>query len=486
MRWVIQEMKGRFTSQASTKMTIDVDESQTTKGKAEGKRRMSAEETESWESSLQVGSDHDTKLEDIENQVIDAIRRMELSLVNEMEIWEEHLRDQAKKFIRKDDVLEKARFTKEWDMGFRTRLDADIRAMEARVDASELEVKESRCDSDELIVKWKSMHDDIRNAWQALAQRFAEAQAPFPSPTNLSSRQYLRIINEYQMIGRNIEIIVGQPTGIQRERLEQQLEIASQSSVALQDAIFWMDDSHGLTEFKVSRSKWLSAHMLRFYSGPLYTRALQAMDDAIFVVFNHVNSDHDYALVTEVIRNLPSLTSIHISDAHQLPAIERDTPLFINDRDGSNEIETFLNDNQSQLALTRRTLVFIDTGRFVTSTDPGRLGLSLGSKIAVSFHGPPYGSLILKLTHSSDDGAVMLILRESHSSRTFEYPVPFSPTTININLFPGSSDHPSFVPNTRNHLIIEVAQGIWKGYVIRDIRLQDEAGNDYNSASAKG
>jgi hypothetical protein len=118
-------------------------------------------------------------------------------------------------------------------------------------------------------------------------------------------------------------------------------------------------------------------------------------------------------------------------------------------------------------------------------TRPARLELSPGSKIAFSFFGPPSGELILKLTHSCDDGVVTLILKESHRSRTFEYTVPSSFNTIDINLFPGPSDHPSFVPNTRNNLIIEVAQGAWKGYMVRDIRLHDEAGNDYNATSSE-
>jgi hypothetical protein len=75
-------------------------------------------------------------------------------------------------------------------------------------------------------------------------------------------------------------------------------------------------------------------------------------------------------------------------------------------RHRSNDIETFLRDNQALLARTRLTHLFI----------------------------------------------------ESHGSRTFEYPVPSSHTftTTTITLSPSPSDHPSLEPDTRNNLIIEV------------------------------
>jgi hypothetical protein len=81
----------------------------------------------------------------------------------------------------------------------------------------------------------------------------------------------------------------------------------------------------------------------------VYTLALGAMNDVIFVHFNYVHDNAGvdyYAQCPEVTRNLPSsVTSIDVPDSHQLPAIQRDTLLFINDRAGSNKIETFLQDN---------------------------------------------------------------------------------------------------------------------------------------------
>jgi hypothetical protein len=475
MHWGVREMRERFMSQASTSIGSDVDRAPLGRAKAEGKRRILADELE-WESPLQVRSDQG----DTESRVIDQIQRMELLLVKEMEIWEEHLWDRANTFIGRDDVLEKARLTKEWKRGFRTRLDTGIRAMEARLDAAELEVKASR--SDESKRKWRSTHKEIRKAWQALAEK------PTPSFPPMHPSHLKHLHTEYQKSARDVEAIIrwSQLTAAQSERLAQQSATMSQSIIELKEAVFWMDDTSGLIEYRLSRSKWLNLHM-RHVTRPfeVYTHALRAMSDVIFVRFDGVDSDKDYARVAESIRNLPSVTSICVPHSRQLPAIQRDTPLFI-DNNGSNKIETFLRDNQSQLARTRRTHVFIDTGDYYPCIYPARLEIRRGSKIAVSFFGPSSGNLILKLTHSSlsRNDSVTLILEESHGPTSiFRYPVPSSLTVTTITLFPSSSDRPSFVPNTRNNLIIHVALGSSLDYMVQDIRLHDEAGNDYNPAS---
>jgi hypothetical protein len=241
-----------------------------------------------------------------------------------------------------------------------------------------------------------------------------------------------------------------------------------------------------LTEYKSSRSKWVELE-LPLLTQPLevYTRALGVMSDVIFVNFIYINSQDHYAAVAELVHNLPSVSSIYVSGSRRLPAIQRDTPLFINDNEPSNRIETFLptKDNQSQLARTRHTHVFIDTGLFNPSVHPARLELWRGSKIAVSFFGPPSGNLVLKLTHSSRDAGVTLILKEPHGSRTFQYPVSSSLTVTTITLSFGLSNHPFFVPNVRNNLLIKVTVGDRGTYVLEDIQLHDEVGNNYNPAS---
>jgi hypothetical protein len=218
------------------------------------------------------------------------------------------------------------------------------------------------------------------------------------------------------------------------------------------------------------------------------------MHDVLFVNFHGVDTEDHYSVVAELIRSLSSVTSIYLPHCRHLPAIQRDALLFIHDDNSSNRIENFLHDNQSQLAYTRHTHVFIDTviNGFYPSIGPSRIRLAPGDKIAVSFFGPPSGTLVLVLTHSpnearirmqsSGEETVTFILKESHGSRTFEYPIPSSLTATNITLFPSPSDHPSFVPNIRNNLIIEVTQKSQRGFVVRDIQLHDEEGNDYGVA----
>jgi hypothetical protein len=207
------------------------------------------------------------------------------------------------------------------------------------------------------------------------------------------------------------------------------------------------------------------------------------MNDLVFVCFSYFFSEAHSALVAELIRNVPSsVTSIYLPESRHLPAIQRDTPLFINDYHGLNKIETFLHDSQSQLAHTRRTHMFIDTDGHSFSVNPATLGLWRGSKIAVSFFGPRSGNLILKLTHASPSAAT-LVLKEPLRSRTFKYHVPSSLSITTITFSPNPSFPPSIVPNARNNLIIEVTGWHQQGYVLQDIQLHDEAGNDYNPVS---
>jgi hypothetical protein len=236
-----------------------------------------------------------------------------------------------------------------------------------------------------------------------------------------------------------------------------------------------------LAQYNVSKWVYLDLDLL---TEPLevYTRALGTMSDVIFAASPRVSSEDDVARIAKLIRSIPSVTSIDVPYSGRLPAIQRDTFLFINDDAGSNKIDTFLHDNQSQFARTRRTHIFVDTGGSYPSIDLLGLGLSSGARIAVSFFGPSSGSLILKLTHSFLS-PVTLILNQPQGPRIFEYPVSSSLSTTTITFSPSPSEHLSFVPNNRNNLIIQVRKGRPQSYVMNDIRLHDEAGNDYNPAS---
>jgi hypothetical protein len=208
------------------------------------------------------------------------------------------------------------------------------------------------------------------------------------------------------------------------------------------------------------------------------------MSDIIFILFSAPVYAFHHVLLDQLIRNPPSVTSIRVPHYHRVSVI-RDASLFSDGHTGSHKIETFLHDNQSQLARTRRTHVFMYASSFFAFVSPARLQLSYGCKIAVSFFGPSSGNIILTLTHWAEGVPVTLILKESQGSRTFEYTVPSSLTVTTIAFSPSPSDHPSFERDTRNNLIIELEVTNWGTYVIQDIQLLDEAGNDYNAASSQ-
>jgi hypothetical protein len=375
----------------------------------------------------------------------------------------------------------------EWKANCRQRLDGDIRAMDARLDTAKLEVRANG--SDGLLRKWQSTHDNIKSTWQSILERLVDNPTTPRSPSpNLSHPSCLK--TDFQRSAQAIEAIVGSSmlNATSLKQMQRQCDTVRQLATQLEKTIIRMDHPAAhlarVTEYKISRSKWISLN-LDLLTEPLevYMHALVAMNDVIFVRFDFATSEDHYARIADLIRNLPSVTSICVPKFRRLPAIQRDTPLFINDCDRSNKIETFLQDNQSQLARTRHTYTFIDISGIFTAIRSARLQLWPGSRIAVSFFGPPSGTLVLKLTHSSDDAAATLILKELHGSRTFQYPVPSSFTAINITLFPSPSDHPAFVPNIRNNLIIEVSQGRESSYKVQDIQLHDEPGNEYYPAS---
>jgi hypothetical protein len=98
----------------------------------------------------------------------------------------------------------------------------------------------------------------------------------------------------------------------------------------------------------------------------------------------------------------------------------------------------------------------------------------LGNTIAVSFVGPSSGNLILRLKHcATGPDATLTVLGTS-----FTLAIPESLTIDNISLHPisDSSSLLSFVPDTRNNLILRAPLI----YALRDIQLLDEGGSPYS------
>jgi hypothetical protein len=227
-------------------------------------------------------------------------------------------------------------------------------------------------------------------------------------------------------------------------------------------------DDEQLLECRHSRSKSLFLHS-GAVEAPLdfYSRALKGNNDVHQITFD-CDSDQDYAWFTETICDLPSsVTTIWVQNRQLvLPPAQRDTPLFIYYAD-SQSFETFLDiGNDQSLARTRDTYVFMD-GVF-------------GDTIVVSFFGPPSGNLIVRLKHRAHEPDTTLTILGT----SFTLTIPESLTTDYINLHPigSSSSKLSFLPNTRNNLILQASKPRYIAN-LQDLRLLDEDGNPYGQPS---
>ena len=102
-----------------------------------------------------------------ERLFIDEWYWMEVLLVYEVERWEEQL-------LRRKHIVggspEKGRLTREWRGNCWKRLDANIRAMDARMDAAK-----TKANSNEL-EKWQDTRKNVHRAWQAVVNRFTEGE----------------------------------------------------------------------------------------------------------------------------------------------------------------------------------------------------------------------------------------------------------------------------------------------------------------------
>ena len=404
----------------------------------------------------------DGERQEMEHQLIDERRWMEMLLVYEVERWEEQLWERRRLFV--GNSREKERLAREWRANCWKRLDAGIRAMDARMDAAK---PTSTANSIEYHIWWiwKDMHDDIQQAWQDLVERFMEHETSSSSPSMpLQSLEHgLGKITKPTRLGFDDDLSI--------ELLQKQREqIASRLRRELEDVEFRL--TQGLDhcdQFQVdeqllrcrhSQKKTLILHKPRL-EPPLeaYSRALKQNKAPTYIVFFNFDSDDHCRWIANTIRDLLWVTSIWVLGRDLLPAIDRSIPLFIDDvRDP--DIKTFL-ENDSQLAHSQGTFVFITR-----------------DAIAVSFVGPTSGHLVLRLKHRS--------IRESTSLKitgtSLQLSISSSLTIDDITLHatPSESDKPSFEPGIRNNLIIQVMR---QSYSIDDIQLLDQNENCYDPAS---
>jgi hypothetical protein len=251
-------------------------------------------------------------------------------------------------------------------------------------------------------------------------------------------------------------------------RLEKELaDVEFRMAKGLDRCDQFYDDGQ-LLHCRHSRSKTLFLHSDYFEAPQALDdsfRALKGNHDVIRIDF-YCDSDQEFAGFAETICDLPTVTLIQVADLQRLPPIQRDTPLFIDDNIHSQSLDAFLN-NDSSLARARDTYVFMQR--------------TSGWTITVSFVGPSSGNLVLRLKHRAyRPGITLTILGTS-----FTLAIPESLTIDDINLHPignSPSDQLSFVPNTRNNLILQTSS-FMGAYNLHDLQLLGEDGDPYGQPS---
>jgi hypothetical protein len=404
-------------------------------------------------------SDAEVVDRDREELIMAERRLMEELLVYEVERWEEQLWETMKHFI--GDSPEKQRLTRGWRGNCWKRLNANICAMDARMDAAK-----PKANSNEVMDvswTWQKMREDIQQAWQTVVERFMERETSASMPLQfLESR--IREITEprlwwqFENVERSNQQCEEIASRLKREledvefRLDQGLEHCDQ---------FWIDSR--LLQCRHTLSKTLTLLKLRSLNiAPLeaYSRALKQNKTTTHIIFfDNFDSDDDRRWIADTVRDLPWVTSIWVPDRELLPAIDRTAPLFI--ADYNQDIKPFL-ENDPQLAHSQGTFVFI-----------------IEHTVAVSFVGPTSGNLILRLTHRSATGSNATLKVEG---TPFQLSLSSSLTVDDITLHarPFESEKPSFERGVRNNLNIEVPES---GYCAYDIQLLDRRGNRYDPAS---
>jgi hypothetical protein len=447
MLLVIAETRDSFESENTWVRKLDgmlVDETE-----AKGKGA-----TATGEDRVKMESDRRTADGVMELSLLEEWERMEMLLVYEADKWEGQLWDATRGFICSDEVQEKERVEREWKANCWKRLDANIRAMDARMEAAQANAKVA---SNNLSREWRDALERIQRTWRRVIGRFNS----FHRSRDLSRFDPERFTQDdaTRSIYPHLSQLSNQRDKIE-DRLRKELEdVEFQLEQGLKKCNeFWVDEV--LLQCKHSRTKWLSA---QFRRAPLeaYSRTLKTRDDVIYVDFH--GCDYDWA--ADTIRNMPHLTSVFTNSKH-LGDIERDIPLFINTfgAEGT-DIVTFLQHNKLRFAETHRTFIYIDnmcgshgSGPGFYAAVPTQLGLNESATIAISYFGPTSGSLTLRLRHCVSNPCFTFVVDDMTGSPAVEFPVPSMPSIDDITLQPrpAPSRRISFEPGARNNLIVRV------------------------------
>ena len=160
----------------------------------------------------------DTEREEFEQLIVEEWHWMEELL--EVERWEEQLWERRKHFVSSSP--EKQRLTREWPGHCWQRLDANIRAMNARMDAVKTIVKTiTKSNEFDVSGRWQNTRDDIQQAWQAVVERIIQRDTSLDASSSMvlqGPEEFIRKITEPPlewMLSRN------------RERLKKQWEASA-------------------------------------------------------------------------------------------------------------------------------------------------------------------------------------------------------------------------------------------------------------------
>ena len=435
-----------------------------TRERFEGLRTVVDEDTGGGKGKAVSDAVVDSEQEKMEELLIDEWHLMEVLLVYEVERWEEQLWRRRECFV--GGSPEKQRLTMEWRGNCWKRLDANIRAMDARMDTAKTSANGNEFD---VSWKWQDMRTDTQRAWQAVVKRFMERETS-SSPPSIGLQRLEKDIAEITKPswwlpddGLGVEGL-GKQCEEMASRLKRELEDVEERLNKGLDRCdqFWVGG--GLLECGRSGSKTLFLQKL-IPPAPLevYSRALKQNKTATHIEFHKFHSDDDYRWIAETIRDLPGVTSISVPRRELLPAIDRPgtTPLFIDD-DDYQDIEPFLKcDPHLADSNCQGTFVFVTW-----------------KNVVVSFVGPTSGDLILRLTHRSTDADATF--KVEGTSLQLSLSSSLTVDDIPLHATPSESDEPSFKRGIRNNLIIQVAKSSYSAY---DIQLLDQRGNCYNAAS---
>jgi hypothetical protein len=201
--------------------------------------------------------------------LIDEWRWMEILLVYELERWEEQLWERRKGFVGAYSAQEKQRLAREWRGNCWKRLDATIRAMDARIDAAGPKANSNEHDIN-ISGKWRDTRGDTQRAWQAVMERFVDREPSSSSPS-IPLQRLEEGIGQITKPGEPPQPRVGDGLSVEQVG-KQREEMASRLRRELEDiefrligglercGQFWVDE--GILRCRHSRSKLSPLHQI--------------------------------------------------------------------------------------------------------------------------------------------------------------------------------------------------------------------------------